>query len=126
MTKTKRKPAANKPSVAAQLKKVRELANAFEHVTEKPSHGHPTFFVKKRVFFYFLDNHHDDGRLALWLPQPSGAQAMLVDSDPDVYFVPPYVGVSGWVGVRLDRAAAWPQIAALLESAYEHLKSKKR
>jgi hypothetical protein len=51
---------------------------------------------------------------------------MLVDSDPDVYFVPPYVGVSGWVGARLDRGASWPQIASLIESAYEHLQTKKR
>lgn len=57
---------------------------------------------------------------------PPGVQAMLVDSDPEGYFVPPYVGVSGWVGVRLDKDLAWPQIAGVLEAAYEARAAKKR
>ena len=111
--------AAPKALVDKQLKQVRAFVHALPNVTEKLSHGFPGFFVKKKGFAYFLNNHHGDGRLALWCMAPPGAQAMLVDSNSDHYFVPPYVGVSGWVGVRLDRDAEWPQIAAVLESAYE-------
>jgi hypothetical protein len=70
-------------------------------VIERPNHGAPAFYIRKtRSFVMFVDNHHHDGRLALWCAAPPGAQAMLIDSAPDHYFVPPYVGPSGWIGVR--------------------------
>ena len=109
-----------------KLKQVREFCLALPGVTEKLSHGAPTFITNKRLFVYFLENHHGDGRLAVWCAAPDGAQQMLVDSDPDVYFVPPYVGPSGWVGVRLDREAAWSEISAVLEAAHQHIATKRR
>jgi hypothetical protein len=106
--------------VAAQLAKVRALCRAFPDVTERPSHGSPAFLVNgKHPFAYFLDNHHGDGRLALWCAAPDGAQAMLVDSNPDHYFLPPYVARGGWIGVRLDRKAPWNEIAMVLEAAHQ-------
>src|SRR5215468_608155 len=105
--------------VASQLAKVRALCHQLPGVIERPSHGSQTFFVGKRVFAYFLDNHHGDGRLALWCAAPDGAQAMLVDSDPDGYFLPPYVAHRGWIGVRLDRDRPWTQVASVLEAAHQ-------
>src|ERR1044071_9032151 len=105
--------------VTAQLARVRELCHQLPDVTERPSHGSPTFFVGKRIFAYFLDNHHGDGRLAVWCAAPDGAQAMLVDSDPDGFFLPPYVAHLGWVGVRLDRDVPWNQIAMVVEAAHQ-------
>jgi hypothetical protein len=106
--------------VASQLARVRELCHRLPDVTERPSHGSPTFFVNdKRTFAYFLDNHHGDGRLALWCAAPDGAQAMLVDSDPDGFFLPPYVARLGWIGVRLDRDVPWNRIAMVLEAAHQ-------
>ena len=106
--------------VSAQLAKIRALCRALPDVTERPSHGSPTFLVNgKRPIAYFLDNHHGDGRLALWCAAPDGAQAMLVDRDPDHYFLPPYVAHLGWIGVRLDRDVAWNEIAMVLEAAHE-------
>jgi hypothetical protein len=116
---------ATKALVDKQRKRVRDFVLALPNVTEKISHGHPAYFVKKKAFAYFLNDHHGDGRLALWCIAPPGAQAMLVGSDADVYFVPPYVGVSGWIGVRLDRGAEWPQIAAILESAHDTRSTKR-
>jgi len=118
--------AAPKKLVDKQLKLVRELTGSLEGVTEKLSHGFPTFFVNKKCFAYFLNNHHNDGRLALWCVAPPGAQAMLVDSNPDYYFVPPYVGHQGWVGVRLDKDNEWSQIAAVLENAYNVRSASKK
>src|SRR5262245_26609249 len=110
----------DRPLVAAQLAKVRALCHALPEVTERPSHGSPAFLVHdKRCFAYFLDNHHGDGRLALWCAAPEGAQAMLVDSNPDHYFLPPYVARSGWIGVRLDRGTPWNEIAMVLENAHQ-------
>jgi hypothetical protein len=106
--------------VASQLAKVRALCCQLPDVSERPSHGSPAFLINgKRAFAYFLDNHHSDGRLALWCAAPDSAQAMLVDSNPDHYFVPPYVGHNGWVGVRLDRDLPWNQIAMVLEAAHQ-------
>jgi hypothetical protein len=104
---------------AKQLARVREICSALPGALERESHGSPSFFVDgKRAFASFCDNHHHDGRLALWCAAPDGAQAMLVDANPDAYFVPPYVGHQGWVGVRLDRDLPRPEIAAVLEAAH--------
>lgn len=70
---------------------------------EKISHGEPTFFVRKKVFVMFANNHHGDGHVAVWLPAPPGIQAMLIEDSPQKFFKPPYVGVRGWVGVELAR-----------------------
>jgi len=57
----------------------------------------------KGVFAMFADNHHEDGRLALWVPVPAGLQTLLIEDAPATYFKPPYVGSSGWVGINLDQ-----------------------
>ncbi|HTE49268.1 MAG TPA: MmcQ/YjbR family DNA-binding protein [Kofleriaceae bacterium] len=104
---------------AVALERVRKLCLALPETSERASHGSPSFFIRRtRSFVSFVDNHHGDGRLALWCAAPAGAQAMLVESNSEVYFVPPYVGVSGWIGVRLDRRAPWPEIGAIVEQAF--------
>ena len=101
------------------LKRVRELCVALPEVEERLSHGSPAWFVRgKKTFVMYLDDHHGDGRLALWCAAPSGMQEALVASDPDVYFRPPYVGHRGWVGVRLDRGLDWNEVAGAIEDAY--------
>jgi hypothetical protein len=86
-----------------QLERVRQICNTLPETEERLSHGEPTFFVRNKVFVMFANNHHDDGRVAVWLPAPPGLQEVLVESAPQTYFKPPYVGVRGWIGVELDR-----------------------
>lgn len=101
------------------LDRVRELCLSLPETSERLSHGRPSFFIReKKTFVMYLDNHHDDGRLALWLAAPDGMQQALVESAPEYYFRPPYVGYRGWLGVRLDRALEWEQIAGAIEDAY--------
>jgi hypothetical protein len=85
------------------LARLRQICLALPEADEKLSHGEPTFFVRKKVFAMFAGNHHNDGRIAVWLPAPPGLQETLIASAPEVYFKPPYVGVRGWVGINLDR-----------------------
>lgn len=85
------------------LRRVRRFCTALPGVTEKLSHGEPTFFVNKKVFVMFANNHHADGHVGVWIPAEPGMQAMLIQSDPKTYFRPPYVGVRGWVGIELER-----------------------
>jgi uncharacterized protein YdhG (YjbR/CyaY superfamily) len=88
----------------SQLERVRRICATMPSVFEKPSHGAPTFFVEKDkgVFAMFMDNHHYDGEIAVWLAAPPGLQPALIEEAPDTYFNPPYVGTSGWIGLRLD------------------------
>lgn len=85
----------------SHLARVRAICNTFPETTEKLSHGEPTFFVRGKVFVMFADNHHNDGRIAVWLPAAPGMQATLIETEPDTYFKPPYVGVRGWIGIHL-------------------------
>lgn len=73
--------------------------------TEKLSHGEPTFFVRKKVYAMFSNNHHNDGHIAVLLPAPTGVQELLIEADPDKFYRPPYVGVRGWVGINLDKVS---------------------
>ena len=83
------------------LRRVRRICAAMPECTEKLSHGEPTFFVRKKVFAMFANNHHDDGHIAVWIPAPPGLQGILIQSSPQTFFRPPYVGVRGWVGIEL-------------------------
>jgi len=101
------------------LERVRELCLSLPETSERLSHGQPTFFIRgKKSFVMYLDNHHDDGRLALWCAAPEGMQEAIVESTPEHYFRPPYVGHRGWIGVRLDRDLDWNDVAGAIEDAY--------
>jgi hypothetical protein len=103
----------------AIVERIRELCLALPETTERLSHGHPTFFVRgKRSFLTVLDNHHHDGRFAIWCAAEDGVQEMLVEADPERFFRPPYVGHRGWLGVRLDRGVHWEELAGIVEDAY--------
>lgn len=104
------------------LAKVRKACLALPEVSERPSHGAPTFFIRdKKTFVMFHDDHHGDGRLALWVAAAPGVQAEMVDEEPERFFVPPYVGHRGWLGVRLDRKPDWSEVAGICEGAYRHV-----
>ncbi len=98
---------------------VRELCLAFPDCSEVLSHGAPDFRVRGKTFASFLINHHGDGRIALWLALPDGAQAALVAAKPKHYFVPPYVGHRGWVGVRLDQGLSWREVGERVREAWD-------
>ena len=107
----------------ARVQRVRRICLALPGATEKIPHGEPTFFVKKRVFAMFANNHHNDGHIGVWIPAPPGEQEALIANFPAIYYRPPYVGIKGWVGIDLDRigddelgahlTAAWKLISTL-------------
>lgn len=110
--------------VDVALDRVRVCCTALPEVTEKLCHGAPTFFVRKS-FVMFHDDHHGDGRLAIWCPAPTGAQALMVESEPERFFVPPYVGHRGWLGLRLDIDVDWDEVDAFIVDAYRCVAPKK-
>ena len=109
---------------AEQLARVRGICLALPEATEKLSHGEPTFFVAKKVFAMFANNHHNDGRVAVWLPVPPGMQPMLIEASPEKFFKPPYVGVRGWVGIHLAQIDE-EELTFHLHTAYRQIAPKK-
>ncbi len=87
----------------SQLDRVRRVCLALPEAIEKLAWGEPTFRVRGKMFAMFANNHHHDGRIALWCHAPSQVQGLLVGAAPDKFFVPPYMSVKGWVGLVLDR-----------------------
>lgn len=101
------------------LEKLRAICLALPEATERLSHGEPTWFVRdKKVFASFDDHHHGADRIAVTCPAPPGVQAALVDEEPHRFYVPPYVGHRGWIGVRLDVDVDWDEVAGIIADAY--------
>lgn len=104
------------------LAEVRRIAMALPEVTERLSHGSPAFFVRTRTTVVtFHDDHHGDGRVAIWCPAPSGVQETLVATEPERFFRPPYVGHRGWIGLRVDTDLDVEELAAVIRDAYRHV-----
>jgi hypothetical protein len=91
---------------------------------EKLSHGEPTFFVRKKVFAMFANNHHGDGHVAAWLPSPPGVQEEMIAEAPETFYRPPYVGCRGWVGVELAKIGD-AELLELVRTAWGMVAPKK-
>ena len=100
------------------LDRTRAICLAFPGAYEKIAWSAPTFRVGERQFAMFADDHHGVGFAGVWLKAPEGAQEELVASDPERFYVPPYVGTAGWVGVKTDARTDWKLLAGLLAEAY--------
>jgi predicted DNA-binding protein (MmcQ/YjbR family) len=98
---------------------VREIVTSLPETEEIVSHGSPTFRVRGKIFATYTINHHGDGRVALNLVAPRGAQAAFVKMQSKIYFVPPYVGPRGWLGVELNRGLGWDTVREHVQDAYE-------
>lgn len=97
------------------LNRLRAICLAFPDAAEEAAWGDPTFRVRHKIFATYKVG---DRRRSVWCKAPFGAQDILVDADPERYFIPPYVGHRGWVGVRLDVAVDWEQLTEILEEGY--------
>jgi hypothetical protein len=116
---------ANQDLSEEHLARVRRICMRLPETTEKISHGEPTFFVRKRVFCMFSNNHHNDGHIAVVVPTAPGLQATLLKTSPEKYYYPPYVGGSGWVGIELARISDEDLGVHLLE-AWKMIEAKQK
>lgn len=111
----------------AALELVRGVALELPESSERLSHGAPTFFIRaKTSFVMFHDDHHGDGRLAIWCAAPAGVQSLVVEEDPERFFVPAYVGHRGWLGLRLDVEVDPDEVAQVVEDAYRTVAPKRQ
>lgn len=97
------------------LDRLRVICLALPEAAEKEAWGDPTFRVKDKIFAM---QKSGDGRVSVWLKAPPGAQEILVGAAPETFFVPPYVGHKGWVGLRLDNDPDWVEVENLVRRSY--------
>ena len=115
------------PATRTPLARLRTLCLALPEAHEVEAWGEPTFRVKNKMFATHAsaETHHGDGRECVWIKSAHVTQDMLVRADPKRYFVPPYVGKSGWVGAYIDRDVDWEIVGDLLRDAYRLTAPKK-
>ena len=111
-------PRDNRDRAEEALERLRVVCLRLPGAEERLSHGTPAFFVRGRMFAQLWNDHHQDGRLALWCAAPPLAQETLLEREPYAFFRPPYVGHRGWLGVRLDRGLDWNRIERLVAGAH--------
>jgi hypothetical protein len=101
------------------LRRLREICLVLPEAIEKETWGEPTFRVRDKIFAMFTHDESDDGHVALWCKAPEGVQEILVSAAPQRFFVPPYVGSKGWIGLRLDVHVDWGEVADLVNDSYQ-------
>jgi len=107
------------------LARVREICLSLPEVSERLSHGSPAWFIRdKKTLAMFVDDHHGDGIVGIWCPAFPGVQEEMVALESDRFYRPPYVGPSGWLGVRLDRDVDWDEVKAIVTDAYRKVAPK--
>ena len=109
------------------IARLRRLCLALPEAHEVEAWGAPTFRVRNKLFAMYAaaGNHHGAGRAAVWCKATPVNQALMLEAAPDRFFVPPYVGPSGWVGIWLDRKPDWTEVASLLEDGYRLIAPKR-
>lgn len=107
------------------LDSLRTLIEAWPETYEKLSHGSPTWWGGRRTFACYHSGSYDDGRRAVWIKAPEGAQEALIATDPDRFYRPKYLGPSGWVAMRLEGEVDWDEVRSLLLQGYRMVAPKR-
>ena len=104
-----------------------EICNALpEAFVEKAGETHLAFKIRKRIFGYYLFDHHGDGIIAFCCKSSLSDQRRLVKEDPETFFVPAYLGSKGWIAIRLDlNEVDWETVSELARRAYQELAPRK-
>src|SRR6476619_4426244 len=107
------------------LRRVSEICLAFPEVSIERQGSHATFRVRKKVFAYFLDDHHGDGIVSVCVKTLLGENRDLAHERPSQFYLPPYIGPRGWVGIRLDvPSVSWDEVASLVATSFVNVAPK--
>jgi predicted DNA-binding protein (MmcQ/YjbR family) len=108
------------------LGRITDICLALPEATVEHSGSHATFRVRKKVFAYFLDNHHGDGIVSVCCKTRLGEHIDLAKHDPQRFYLPAYIGPRGWIGVRLDRPPVdWEDVARRVTASYRAVAPKR-
>ena len=127
----RREPKAENPRLA----RVTRIYLTLPEATREVHGSHAGFFVRKKTFAYFLDNHHGDGMVAIACKVLPGDNTVLAAANPERFYLPAYIGSRGWVALRLDRGAIgsdkdrgkidWDEVAELISGSYRLVAAKR-
>jgi len=95
--------------------RLRDICLALPEASEVDMSRGPSYRVAEKIF---ANDRRLDGRPSVWAKAPPGSQAVLLGADPNRFFAPPYYGVKGWVGMRLDEGVDWPEVEAFVRRSY--------
>ncbi len=112
---------------SSPLSRIRRIALVLPEAHEVEAWGEPTFRVRNKLFVMYASpgNHHGGGRPAIWCKAAPGHQGVMVAADASRFFVPPYVGKAGWIGVWLDESPDWPEIGEIIAESWKLIAPKK-
>jgi predicted DNA-binding protein (MmcQ/YjbR family) len=102
--------------------RLRAICLALPEAIEQAAWGDPTFRVRNKIFAM---EKRGDGRISVWCKAPPGSQIVLVGAEPARFFVPPYVGHKGWIGMRLDDGPDWSEVAEVVRRSYRLIAPKR-
>jgi hypothetical protein len=114
------KKAAKEPRLA----RVTEICLALPETTRELMGTHAGFRVRKKVFVYFLNDHHGDGIVSVCARVLPGDNTALIAAQPERFYMPAYIGPRGWVALRLDRGAVGNEVAELVKTSYQSVAPK--
>ena len=108
-------------------KRLVKICESFPEVVIEPcGDGHLSFRIRKRIFAYYLFDHHGDGIIAFTCKSTLSEQRRLVKDDPTSFFVPAYLGSKGWIAIRLDlEEVDWETVSELARRAYQDVAPRK-
>ena len=112
----------DKQAEDARLAKLTKICLALPETTRRTHGEHAAFLVRKKVFVYFLYDHHGDGMVGLACKVLRGDNARLVAADPKRFYMPAYIASRGWVALRLDVGKVdWEEVRELVSGSYQLL-----
>ena len=104
----------------SRLTRLTKICLALPEAAREIHGDHASFRVRKKVFAYFLNNHHGDGIVAVTCKTLPGDHERLIADDPKKFYMPAYIGPRGWVGLRLDQGKVdWEEVSELLKLSYK-------
>jgi hypothetical protein len=102
------------------------ICSTFPETTIEVLREHIAIRIRKKIYAYYLFDHHGDGKIAIWCKSTMSDQQQLIRDDPEVFFKPPYVGPRGWVAMRIDtHHVDWNTVKELALRAYQEAAPRK-
>ena len=104
-----------------------KICEAFPEVEiSEAGKDHLAFRIRKKIFAYYLFDHHGDGKIAFCCKSSLSEQRRQVRADPENFFVPAYVGPRGWIAIRLDTDEVdWDIVEQFARAAYQSVAPRK-
>jgi phosphoribosylglycinamide formyltransferase-1 len=102
-----------------RLAHLTRICMALPETARRDSGSHAAFLVRKKIFAYFLNDHHGDGIVSVACKALPGDNTALAAAQPARFYLPAYIGPRGWIALRLDRGKVdWDEVAELVVGSY--------